>query len=329
MPSQLPQILQFSAFPVSEFSRQQLVDKVQVQSLSREAFLEGNDDFSETVGLFVLLTDKVDVAVLDRLPNLRVITNYGAGFNNIDVEEATRRGIQVTNTPGILSEATADLTWGLMIAAARHIVPSDKLVRAGGFTGWQPELQLGKDLCGQTLGIVGLGDIGEKVARRAKGFEMRVVYYNRTRKSPEIERQLGAEYVSFDKLVAESDVISIHTPLTPETRHLFDTSTLNRMKPGSILINTSRGPVVDEAALVDVLQSGHLYAAGLDVFEEEPKVHPGLLDLDNVVMAAHIGSATYNTRTRMGDLAIENLLMALAGKMLPNPVNMVATQTIS
>lgn len=273
------------------------------------------------VGLVPIITDRVDAAVMDLLPDLRVIANYGAGVDNIDVAEATRRHIQVTNTPGVLSESVADLTWGLLLAACRRIVESDETMRTGQFQGWEPTFQLGTDVYGKTLGIAGLGQIGEAVAQRAKGFNMKVLYTRRHRLHPEMEEALSVSYRSFDELLAECDFLSLHMPLTPETHHLMNRDTLMKMRPGSVLINTSRGPLIDEEALVDVLKNGPLAAAGLDVFEEEPRVHPGLVSLKNVVLTAHIGSATNATRTRMGDLALQNLLAFLGGESPLNPVN--------
>jgi glyoxylate reductase len=272
-------------------------------------------------GIMPLITHRVDGTLMDRLPDLKVIANYGAGVDNIDVAEATRRGIQVTNTPGVLSESTADLTFALMLAACRRLVESDAVMRAQAFPGWAPDYQLGIDVYGKTLGIVGLGKIGQAVARRARGFDMPLLYTQRTRLSAEQEAALGVQYASLDELIAQSDILSLHAPLTPETRHLINRDTLARMKPGSVLINTARGPLVDEAALAEALVKGPLFAAGLDVFEAEPAVHPALIPLKNVVLAAHIGSATQATRQRMGDTAIRNLLAVLAGRPPLNPVN--------
>lgn len=307
-------VIQLSHFPVSESLYQTCEAQWGIHYIPREQLVTSGP-FPGIFGLLPIITDKIDREVLDCLPDLQVIANYGAGVDNVDVAEATRRGIRVTNTPGVLSESVADLTWGLMLAACRRIVESDQTMRTGGYTGWTPSFQLGIDVYGKTLGLVGLGDIAQKVARRAKGFNMRVLYTKRTRLSSERESLLGVTYKDFDALLAESDIISIHTPLTPETRHLFNAQTIGKMKPRSVLLNTSRGPVVDEAALAQALKSGHLYAAGLDVFEQEPDVHPDLLSLNNVVLTAHIGSATETTRRAMGDLALKNLMAVLSGQV--------------
>ncbi len=315
-----PAIVQLSSFPVSEDLFRTGEEQFGIRHIPREQVVTSGP-FPGVTGLLPIITDRVDDAVMDCLPDLRIIANYGAGVDNIDVAEASRRGIRVTNTPGVLSESVADLTWGLLLAACRRLVESDHAMRTGGYTGWTPDFQLGIDVYGKTLGIVGLGDIAEKVVRRAKGFDMRVLYTKRTPLPADEEKALGVEYRDFDTLLADSDIVSIHTPLTPETRHLFNAQTLAKMKPRSVLINTSRGPVVDEAALAAALKSGHLYAAGLDVFEREPEVHPDLLPLKNVVLAAHIGSATEATRRAMGDLALRNLLAAMRGEPLLTPVN--------
>jgi glyoxylate reductase len=243
------------------------------------------------------------------------------GFDNVDLAAAEARGIWVTNTPGVLTDATADLAFGLLLAAARRIPESERFLRAGRFDGWAPLLFRGADLFGATLGIVGLGRIGQAMARRARAFGMRIVYAGRRAVDAEVERALEARRVELDELLATSDFVSLHCPLTPETRHLIDAGALARMKKGAILINTARGPIVDEAALVDALRSGHLAGAGLDVFEREPAVHPGLLELENVVLTPHTGSATMGTRRRMAELVCENLERALAGEAPPHPVN--------
>ena len=273
-------------------------------------------------GLLCLLTDKVDSEVMDAAgPNLKVISNYAVGFDNIDVEAATERGIVVTNTPGVLTETTADLAWALLMAVARRIVEADKFTRAGKFKGWSPTLLLGTDVYGKTLGIIGFGRIGRAVARRAKGFDMRVLYYDVERAPEEVERELNAQYVDLETLLKESDYISIHTPLTPETRHMIGERELRMMKPTAYLINTARGPIVDEAALVRALKEGWIKGAALDVFENEPELTPGLAELDNVVLAPHIGSASTETRSKMADMAVDNLLSVLRGERPENIVN--------
>jgi glyoxylate reductase len=271
-------------------------------------------------GLLCLLTDRIDGEVMDASPRLKVISNYAVGFDNIDVRAATQRGIVVTNTPGVLTETTADLAWALLMAAARRIVEADRFTRAGRWAGWAPMLMLGRDVWGKTLGIVGMGRIGTAVARRARGFGMRILYHSRTRK-PQLEGELGAEWTDLKTLLAQSDFVSLHVPLTDKTHHLIGEPELRLMKPTAYLINTSRGPVVDEKALVKALKEGWIAGAGLDVFEAEPKLHPGLAGLDNVVLAPHIGSASHETRGKMAVMAANNLLTVLKGRVPPNLVN--------
>jgi glyoxylate reductase len=267
-------------------------------------------------GIVALLTDRIDEALLRRTPNLRIVANVAVGVDNVDLAACAARNVLVTNTPDVLTEATADLAFGLLVDAARRISEGDRLVRAGHFTGWTPTFMLGIPVHGATLGIVGLGRIGKAMARRARGFGMPVLYTQRRRLEPEaMERALGASWVpSIDELCAEADFVTIHCPLTLETRHLFDGPRLARMKRGSILVNTARGAIVDEAALAHALAHGPLAAAGLDVFEEEPKVHPSLLARPNAVLAPHIGSADHPTRIAMARIAAENVLRVLAGE---------------
>lgn len=272
-------------------------------------------------GLYCLLSDRIDRDVIDAAGSqLKVISNYAVGFNNIDVEYATEKGIRVTNTPGALREATADLTWALLMSAARRIPESDGFVREGRFVGWGPMLMLGYDVYGKTIGIVGMGDIGAAVARRAKGFNMRILYHSRSRKV-EVERELGAEKVDFDDLLGQSDFISLHVPLTPETRHMIGGREMALMKRSAILINLARGEVVDERALFLALKEKRIAAAGLDVFENEPMLTPGLADLDNVVLTPHTGSATFESRDTMAVMAANDLLLGLEGKRPKNLVN--------
>jgi len=273
----------------------------------------------EADALVSMLSDRIDRAFLEACPRLRVVANYAVGVNNIDLAAAAARGVWATNTPGVLTDATADLAFGLLLSVARRIPESERFLREGRFDGWAPLLFLGADVASATLGIVGLGRIGQAVARRARAFGMEVVYSGHRRK-PE-EQEQGARFVSHDELVATSDFVSLHCPLTPETRHLFDARAFGRMKRGAILVNTARGPVVDEAALVEALQSGHLGGAGLDVFEDEPKVHPGLLALPNVVLTPHTGSATRGTRLRMAEMVCEDVERVLAGQAPKFPVN--------
>ncbi|HEY8486316.1 MAG TPA: D-glycerate dehydrogenase [Limnochordales bacterium] len=273
-------------------------------------------------GLLTLLTEQVDGQVMEAAgPRLRVIANMAVGYNNIDVREATRRGIAVTNTPGVLTETTADLAWALMLAVARRVVEADRYVRDGRFAGWSPTLFLGTDVWGKVLGIVGLGRIGRAVARRARGFQMHVLYYSRRRLPAPEEEELGVQYRPLEALLRESDFVSLHVDLNESTRHLVDERALALMKPTAFLINTSRGPVVDEQALVQALREGRLAGAGLDVFEREPEVAQELLRLPNVVLLPHIASATWETRSRMARMAAENLLAALAGRRPPHIVN--------
>jgi len=287
--------------------------------LTREELLQavkGKD------GILCLLTDKIDAEVFDAAgPQLKVVSNYAVGYDNIDVNEATKRGIVVTNTPGVLTETTADLAWALILATARRIVEADKFTRAGKYEGWAPMLFLGQDVYGKTLGIIGMGRIGQAVARRAKGFNMKVLYNDIRRIPEELEKELNATFVSLDELIEQSDFVSLHTYLSPETYHLINEERLRKMKKTAYLINTSRGPVVDESALVRALKEGWIAGAGLDVYEFEPKLVPGLAECENAVLLPHIASASVETRTKMATMAAENLLAVLAGKMPPNPVN--------
>jgi glyoxylate reductase len=271
--------------------------------------------------LLCLLTDEIDAEVLDSNPGLKVVADYAVGYNNIDVEAATRRKIPVTNTPGVLTETTADFAWALLMSAARRVVESDRFTRAGLFKGWAPMLFLGCDVYAKTLGIVGFGRIGEAVSRRALGFSMEVLYYDDRRRDPDEEERLGVSYVPFAELLRRSDFISIHVPLLDSTRHMFGEAEFRAMKKTAILINTSRGPVVDERALVAALKARQIAGAGLDVYEDEPRLGPGLAELDNVVLAPHIASATVETRTRMAVMAAENVLAAIRGEVPPNIVN--------
>ncbi|MCX7845410.1 MAG: glyoxylate reductase [Dictyoglomaceae bacterium] len=273
-------------------------------------------------GILSLLTDNIDKEVMDSAgPQLKVISNYAVGFNNIDVKEATRRGIMVTNTPGVLTETTADFAWTLMMAIARRVVEADKFVREGKFRGWEPLLLLGTDIYGATLGIIGFGRIGQAMAKRAKGFDMKILYYDVQRVAKEIEDKFGVEYKPLKELLQESDFVSIHVPLTEETYHLIGEEELKLMKKEAYLINTARGPIVDEKALCKALKENWIRGAALDVFEREPEVEPDLLKLDNVVLAPHIASASFETRTKMAIMAGENLVKALKGEVPPNLVN--------
>ena len=272
--------------------------------------------------LLSLLTDKIDAEVMDAAgPNLKIIANYAVGYNNIDVEEATKRCIMVTNTPGVLTETTADFAWTLLMAIARRIVEADKFVREGKFRGWEPMLLLGTDVFGATLGIVGFGRIGQAMARRALGFNMRVLYYDNSKVDEQIEKELKATFVDLPTLLKESDFVTLHVPLTKQTHHLIGEKELKMMKKDAYLINTARGPVVDEKALVKALKEGWIKGAALDVFENEPEIEPELLKLDNVVLAPHIASASYATRSKMSVMVAENIIKALSGEVPPNLVN--------
>jgi len=272
-------------------------------------------------GLLCMITDKIDSELMEKAPNLRMIANFGVGYDNIDIDEATARGIWVSNTPGVLTDATADLTFALILASARRLVEGDKIVRAGQWTHWGPSVFLGSEVTGKTLGIIGMGTIGKAVAKRARGFDMRVVYYNRNRVPESDESALNAAYCDMDTLLSTSDFVTLHVALTPQTRQLIGQRELQLMKRSSFLINASRGPVVDETALVDALRSRKIAGAGLDVYENEPATAEGLTELDNVVLAPHIGSATIETRTRMAQLAVTNLLAGLEGEIPPNCLN--------
>jgi len=259
-------------------------------------------------GWLCLLTDRVDRARLEACPGLRIVANMAVGTDNVDLEAARELGIAVSNTPDVLTDATADLTFALLLAAARRLPWADRYVRAGAFTGWDPELGVGLDVTGRTLGIVGAGRIGEAVARRAAGFDMPVLRHSRSSGIP------------LDELLAGSDFVSLHVPLGAATRHLIGARELALMRPRAVLVNTSRGPVVDEAALVEALRAGRIAAAALDVFEHEPALAPGLSELPNVVLCPHLGSATEATRDRMAEIAARNIVAYLAGEQLPTPV---------
>ncbi|MEM2105180.1 MAG: glyoxylate reductase [Candidatus Bathyarchaeia archaeon] len=273
-------------------------------------------------GLVSLLSDKIDAEVFDAAPKLKIVSQMAVGFDNIDVQEATKRGIYVTNTPEVLTDTTADFAWALLMAVARRIVEADKYVRTGQWkVGWHPSMLLGRDVHGATIGIVGAGRIGYAVAKRAKGFNMKILYYDVISR-PEIEKELGAKRVDLDTLLKESDFVSIHVPLMKETYHLINAEKLRLMKKTAYLINNARGPVVDEKALYEALKEGRIAGAGLDVFEQEPTpVDNPLLKLDNVVVAPHISSASYETRSRMAEMVAENLVAFFEGKTPPNLVN--------
>jgi glyoxylate reductase len=309
---------------ISLIEREHQVESCQEDPpLDRQSLLRG---VADKEGLLCTITDRIDAELLAHAPALKVIANYGVGFEHIDLAAATRRGLPVTNTPGVLTDATADLTFALILATARRIPAGDRRVREGQFTYWAPLLFLGREVSGKTLGLIGLGRIGQAVARRARGFRMRVLYHSRTRLAPAAEQDLHVAYAPRETLLREADFVSLHVPLTPETRHLIGRRELELMKPTAFLINAARGPVVDEAALVEALRRGQIAGAGLDVYEREPELSPGLTDLDNVVLLPHLGSATIETRTRMGLMAAENLLAGLRGERPPNCLNWTEIQ---
>ena len=273
-------------------------------------------------GAMATVMDRFDDAVLAQCPELKVISNIAVGYNNIDVPAATKRGIRVTNTPGVLDDTTADLTWALLMAAARRIAEGDAYVRAGEWKiAFGVQYFLGQDIHHATLGVIGMGRIGQAIARRAGGFDMRVIYHNRSRLAEEEEKRLDATWVERDRLLAESDFVVVMAPYSPATHHLIGAAEIAKMKPTAILVNTARGGVVDDAALVEALREKRIAGAGLDVFEGEPKVNPGYLGLRNVVMTPHIGSASRATRLVMCNTAAANMMAVLDGREPPNPVN--------
>jgi glyoxylate reductase len=268
-----------------------------------------------------LLTERIDAELLDAAgPQLKVVANVAVGYDNIDVPACTARGIVATNTPGVLTEATADIAFGLILSATRRLGEGERLIRSGQAWKWGMFFLLGSSLQGKTLGIVGMGGIGQATARRAKAFGMEIVYQSRSEIDPRVAAELGARRLELDELLATSDIVSLHCPYGPATHHLIGAGQLAAMKDSAYLINTARGPIVDEAALVAALRDGQIAGAGLDVFEKEPSVHPGLLELDNVVLVPHLGSATVETRTAMAMLAADNALAVLSGERPPAPI---------
>ncbi|WP_300155196.1 D-glycerate dehydrogenase [Solidesulfovibrio sp.] len=286
--------------------------------LTREELLARAADADGAVGL---LTDRIDAGFFDAAPRLRGYANYAVGYDNIDVPEATRRGLPVSNTPDVLTVATAELAWALVLAVARHVVPSDAVMRSGKWPGWGPLQFIGQEITGKTLGIFGPGRIGTAMARMSRGFSMPVVYTGGRRRNAALDEEFGAQKLPFEEFLATADVVSIHAPLTPETRHAFDAAAFARMKPTAILVNTGRGPIIDEAALVAALKEGRLAGAGLDVYEFEPRLAEGLAALQNVVVTPHTGSATQTARDGMAVLAARNLLAMLAGDTPPTCLN--------
>ncbi|MCK9524625.1 MAG: D-glycerate dehydrogenase [Limnochordia bacterium] len=271
--------------------------------------------------LISMLSDPIDSDVIAAGSRLKVIANYAVGFNNIDLTAAGQRSIPICNTPDVLTNASADFAWALLMSTARRVIEGDSMTRDGQFTGWAPKLLLGVEVYGKTLGVIGAGRIGQAVAKRALGFDMRTVYHNRTRLPHTVEKEYNMEYVDLETLLGISDFVSLHCPLTPETRHLVGQAELEAMKPTAVLINTARGPVVDEAALVAALKNRTIYGAGLDVFEDEPTLKPGLAELPNVVLAPHIASAADETRSNMVEMVVRDVLAVLAGQRPANLVN--------
>jgi glyoxylate reductase len=269
-----------------------------------------------------LLTDRIDDSVISQCPKLKVVANVAVGYDNIDVAAAARRGVAVTNTPGVLTDATADFAWALLLAVARNVVPADRYVRDRRFREWMMMEFHGAELAGRTLGIAGFGRIGAAVARRGRGFGMHVIYANSRRVAQALEEETGAHFVDKETLLASSDVLSLHVPLTAATRHYLSDAEFALMKASAFVINTARGPVIDEAALARALTSGAIRGAGIDVFEREPAVDPALLAAPNTVLAPHIGSATTETRTKMALMAAENVIAVLAGRTPVNPVTL-------
>lgn len=272
-------------------------------------------------GLLPMLSDSINEEVLNCAPHLKMIANFGVGYNNIDVRLATARGIMVSNTPGVLTDATAELAFTLMLSVSRRLVEGDRMVREGRFKFWAPMLFLGREVTGKTLGIIGMGKIGKAIAVRAKAFDMRILYHNRKRINSKEEENMRVKYVDLKTLLKESDFVSLNVPLTEETKHLIGKNELSLMKSTAFLINTSRGQVIDEKALVEVLRARKIGGAGLDVYENEPSLTPGLTELDNVILLPHVGSGTLETRIKIGTLAVENLIAGLEGRTPPNFVN--------
>ena len=319
----MPKPKVFASHNLFEAARQILQESCEVEYWAkpgrppREEVLQRVKDKE---GLICLLTEKINEELLSVAPKLRIAANVAVGFDNIDVAACTKRGVAATNTPGVLDETTADFAWTLLMAVARRLSEGEALARSGNWKNWDLDQLVGTDVWGKTLGIVGFGRIGRAVARRASGFQMKVIYTDAQRAPAEVERALKAEFWEMNALLAESDFISVHVPLLPETRRLFDAPKFKRMKPTAFLINTSRGPVVDEAALVAALVDGKIAGAGLDVYENEPFIHPGLKRA-NVVLAPHIASASLETRTKMACIAAKNLVALFTGQQPPNILN--------
>ncbi len=319
----MPRPKVYSTHPLFEEARKILDTNCDIQYWceaerpSREEFLRRLKDRE---GLICLLTEKINEELLRTAPKLRVVANVAVGFDNIDVEACTKRGVVATNTPGVLDETTADFAWTLLCAVARRLGEGEALARSGNWKGWNLDQLCGADVWGKTLGIVGFGRIGRAVARRAAGFQMKVIYTDSVRAPEDAEKSVNAEFRDMNSLLADSDFISLHVPLLPDTRGLFDAAKFYRMKPTAFLINTSRGPVVDEHALVAALESKKIAGAALDVYENEPFIHPGL-KRSNVVLAPHLASASLETRTKMAVIAAQNVIALFNGQRPPNMLN--------
>ena len=285
--------------------------KINRTSLTKE---ELKQKVSGSDAVISYLTDRIDQDIIDRGTKLKIIANYGAGFNNIDVTYASERGIWVTNTPNVLHETTADLTWAMILGTARRIIPADRYTRESKFQGWGAQLFLGGDVYEKTLGIIGLGEIGRSVARRALGFNMRTLYYQRNRLPKEEEKKLNVEYATFEKILRESDFLTLHVPLTEETKYMIGNDEITLMKKTAYLIHTARGKVIDDYALVAALREDRLAGAALDVYEDEPELTEGMRELDNLMILPHIGSASFETRDKMALLVADNILDVLEGK---------------
>ncbi len=309
IPSVAEELLTEQGFDVTVYKKNKPISTKELIKLGK------NSD-----GLLTLLSDKIDSLVIDKLPKLKIIANYAVGFNNIDVQYAYSKGIIVTNTPDILTDATADVAMGLILACSRRFCEADKFMREGKFTGWKPDLFLGPGIKNKTLGIIGAGRIGQATAFRAKAFGMKIIYFSRNKKL-NFEKEIGAKKVSLSKLMTTADVISVHVPLTPDTFHLLDKDKLDLMKPDAIIVNTARGEVIDEKYLIKLLRGKRIFAAGFDVYENEPVVNKSLFGLKNVVLLPHVGSATIETRNKMAELAAKNIIKVLKGKKPVTPVN--------
>ncbi len=314
----------FSTHPLFEAPRKMLDEHFEVDYWSRPERpprAELLRRVADKEALVCLLTEKINDELLAAAPKLRIVANVAVGFDNIDVPACTRRRVVASNTPGVLDETTADFAWTLLMVIARRVLEGDHLVRSGQWTGWNLDQLCGGDVWGKTLGLLGFGRIGRAVARRTRGFQMRVIYNDAVRAPAEVEKELNVEFLERDQVLAEADFVSVHVPLLPETRHLISAPQLAGMKRTAYLINTSRGPVVDEAALLAALEAGQIAGAALDVHEKEPQVHPGLMKRADVILTPHIASASVETRTRMAAIAAENVIAVFAGRRPPTALN--------